>query len=63
MGKKTTEKVATKQSKPKQQVKESSMGSKPSTGATVAKYAIIGFLVLSMVGSMFAYLISALQTL
>lgn len=32
------------------------------SGATIAKYVIVGILIFSMVGSMFAYLISAIQS-
>lgn len=33
-----------------------------SKGAVIAKYFIIGFIILSMIGSMFAYLFSAIQS-
>lgn len=35
---------------------------KNNKGAQIAKYVIVGFLVLSMIGSVFAYLFAALQT-
>lgn len=37
--------------------------SKKSKGAQVAKYVIIGILLLSMIGSVFAYLFAALQSI
>lgn len=36
---------------------------KKNKGAQVAKYVIVGFLILSMIGSVFAYLFTALQSI
>lgn len=39
------------------------MSKKKKMGANIAKYVVVGVLVFSMVASVFAYLIAALQTI